>query len=220
MQVGGALPKADASGFPVVKQSSDPELIQSIARGDKDALGELFARHHVRVHRYLLRILGDRPAADDLVSDVFLAAWRDADKFAGRSQVATWLLAIARNLALSRLRRRSADGADVSEAEQIEDGAGDPEAALQNMQLSATIADCVKQLPQAHREIIILFYYRDKSIREVATAVGIPLSTVKTRMFYARSRMAKLLEHAGVDRTSLGRTAVFAGAQGWPPTAT
>jgi RNA polymerase sigma-70 factor (ECF subfamily) len=214
MQVGGALRMAEPRGFPGVKQSSDAEVVQSIARGDKNALGELFTRHHVRVHRYLLRILSDRPAADDLVSDVFLAAWRDAEKFEGRSQVATWLLAIARNLAVSRLRRRPANGVDASEAEQIEDSAGDPEAALQTMQLSATIADCVKQLPRAHREIIDLYYYRDKSIREVARVVGIPLSTVKTRMFYARSRMAKLLEHAGVDRTSLGRAAAFAGKAG------
>jgi RNA polymerase sigma-70 factor (ECF subfamily) len=144
-----------------------------------------------------------------------LAAWRDAEKFEGRSQVATWLLAIARTLAVSRLQRRHADRVDASEAEQI-DSAGDPEAALQTVELSATIADCVKQLSRAHREIIDVYYYRYKSIREVARVVGIPLSTVKTRMFHARSRMAKLLEHAGVDRTSLGRAAAFADRQGWP----
>src|SRR5438046_4463079 len=85
----------------------DAALIRSIAAGDKHAMQILFARHNVRVFRFLLRFVGDTSAAEDLVSDVFLDVWRQASRFQARSQVSTWLLAIARNKALSALRRRS-----------------------------------------------------------------------------------------------------------------
>ncbi|TMJ38772.1 MAG: sigma-70 family RNA polymerase sigma factor, partial [Alphaproteobacteria bacterium] len=85
----------------------DAALIRSIAAGDKHAMQILFARHNVQVFQFLLRFVGDKSAAEDLVSDVFLDVWRQASRFQARSQVSTWLLAIARNKALSALRRRS-----------------------------------------------------------------------------------------------------------------
>src|SRR5262245_45125353 len=93
-----------------VKQTPDtPDaaLIRLIAAGDKHAMQILFARHNVRVFRFVLRFVRDKSAAEDLVSEVFLDVWRQAGRFQGRSQVTTWLLAIARNKALSALRGRS-----------------------------------------------------------------------------------------------------------------
>ena len=89
------------------QRTSDVTLIRSIAAGDKQAMQILFARHNVRVFRFLVRFVGDRSAAEDLVSEVFLDVWRHAGTFQGRSQVMTWLLALARNKALSALRRPS-----------------------------------------------------------------------------------------------------------------
>jgi RNA polymerase sigma factor (sigma-70 family) len=84
----------------------DKALIRSIVAGDKSAMRILFARHNVRVYRFLLRFVSDKSTADDLVSELFLDVWRQAAKFQARSQVSTWLLAIARNKALAVLRRR------------------------------------------------------------------------------------------------------------------
>ena len=101
-----------ASALIEAQDTSDAALIQSIADGNRDAMRVLFARYNVRIYRFLLRFIADNSAAEDLVSEVFLDVWRQAAGFQGRSQVGTWLLAIARNKALSTLRRRSTEGLD------------------------------------------------------------------------------------------------------------
>src|SRR5262245_40082793 len=88
---------------------------------DKHAVQPLCGRHSVRVFRFLLRFVADRSAAEDLASEVFLDVWRQAGRFEGRSQVTTWLLAIARYKALSALQRRSTEELDDDVAVNIED---------------------------------------------------------------------------------------------------
>ena len=180
--------------------TSDLGLIRSIAAGDKHAMQILFARHNVRVFRFVLRLIGDKSAAEDLVSDVFLDVWRQAGRFQGRSQVTTWLLAIARNKALSALQRRSNEGLDEDAAAAIEDPQDNPEVTLQNRQKTEVLLNCLRQLSPAHREIIDLVYYHENSIDEVAEIVGVPPNTVKTRMFCARKRIAELMAAQGIDR--------------------
>src|ERR1700753_4158406 len=85
---------------------SDEMLIGRIARGDRLAMQVLFARHHVRVYRFVLRLMRDEMAAEDVISEVFLDVWRQANRFEGRSAVSTWLIAIARFKALSAIRRK------------------------------------------------------------------------------------------------------------------
>jgi RNA polymerase sigma-70 factor (ECF subfamily) len=160
----------------------------------------LFARHHVRVYRFVLRLVRDESVAEDLISEVFLDVWRQAGRFEGRSQVSTWLLAIARFKALSALRRRPDEELDDEAAEAIEDPSDDPEVALDKKDKSAAIRKCLEKLSAEHREIIDLVYYHEKSVEEVAQIVGIPENTVKTRMFYARKRLAELLKAAGIER--------------------
>src|SRR4029450_4923531 len=106
--------------------TSDVALIRSIAAGDKQAMQILFTRHNVRVFRFLARFVGDKSAAEDLVSEVFLAVWRQAGRFQGRSQVTTWLLAIARNKALSALQRRATEELDEDAGGAVEDTAAAP----------------------------------------------------------------------------------------------
>ena len=109
---------------------ADEALIGRIARGDRLAMQVLFARHHVRIYRFVLRLLRDEMAAEDVIGDVFLDVWRQASRFEGRSAVSTWLIAIARFKALSLLRKRRDDGLDAETAESIEDAADDPERAV------------------------------------------------------------------------------------------
>src|SRR5437667_5489123 len=87
--------------------ASDEVLIRRIAEGDQLAMRTLFARHRVALYRWLLRLVGDEALAEDLLSEVFLAMWRQADRFEGRSSVSTWLMSIARFKALSARRRRT-----------------------------------------------------------------------------------------------------------------
>jgi len=183
-----------------MQATSDEALIARIAVGDRLAMQVLFARHHVRVYRFVLRLVRDQWKAEDLISEVFLDVWRQADRFEARSTVSTWLLAIARFKALSALRRKPDEELDEESAAAIEDDADDPEVALAKKDRSAVIRKCLTGLSAEHREIIDLVYYHDKSVEEVAEIVGIPENTVKTRMFYARKKLADMLKAAGLEQ--------------------
>jgi len=180
--------------------TSDGVLVARVAGGDRWAMEVLYARHHVRVFRFVLRLVQDEPTAEDIATDVFLDVWRHADRFEGRSAVSTWVLGIARFKALSALRRRSAEPFDGEGAKAVEDPADTPAVALEKKNTSEIIRQCLTELPVEHREIIDLAYYHEKSLEEVAEIVGIPKNTVKTRMFRARTRLAGLLREAGIRR--------------------
>jgi RNA polymerase sigma-70 factor (ECF subfamily) len=183
-----------------MQATSDEALIARIASGDRLAMEVLFARHHVRIYRFVLRLVRDQWKAEDLISEVFLDVWRQADRFEGRSTVSTWLLAIARFKALSSLRRKPEEGLDEDAALAIEDLADNPEDILEKKDRSAVIRKCLMGLSAEHREIIDLVYYHEKSVEEVAKIVGIPENTVKTRMFYARKKLAEMLKAAGLEQ--------------------
>ena len=183
-----------------MQATSDEVLIGRIANGDRLAMQVLFARHHVRVFRFVVRLVRNESTAEDLISEVFLDVWRQADRFEGRSAVTTWLLSIARFKALSALRRRPEEELDEETAGAIEDPSDDPEVALEKKDKGAIIRKCLTGLSAEHREIIDLVYYHEKSVEEVAEIVGIPENTVKTRMFYARKKLAELLKAAGIER--------------------
>jgi RNA polymerase sigma-70 factor (ECF subfamily) len=188
-------------GPAAVKLRDDADVLARIVQGDKLALQVLFARHSVQTYRFLLRLVGDEALADDLVSEVFLEVWRSAHQFKGNSRVTTWVLGIARFKALSALRRRRDDALDDEDAAAIPDLADDPAVAVEKKDRVAILRRCLSHLSLAHREIIDLAYYQDKSINEVAEILGVPENTVKTRMFHARKRMSELLQQAGIDRT-------------------
>ncbi|BCJ90948.1 RNA polymerase sigma factor [Terrihabitans soli] len=180
--------------------TSDEILISRIASGDKLAMQVLFARHHVRVFRFVLRLVRNEANAEDLISEVFLDVWRQAGKFEGRSSVSTWLLSIARFKALSSLRKKSEGELDDEAAEAIEDDADTPEVALQKKDKAQALRECLKSLSPEHQEIVDLVYYHEKTVEEASEILGIPENTVKTRLFYARKRLTELLKSAGIDR--------------------
>ncbi|WP_371423924.1 sigma-70 family RNA polymerase sigma factor [Tardiphaga sp.] len=194
-----ALNAAGQQGIITARATSDEMLLENIAGGDRSAMHTLYARHNVRVYRFVLRMLRDTSAAEDLVSQVFLDVWRTASQFEGRSQVSTWLLSIARFKALTALRQRKYEDIDQDDVMEIADHADTPEASLDRSRTSAILRACVAKLSPAHREIVNLVYYHEKSVEEVASMIGIPASTVKTRMFYARKQLADLLKTAGID---------------------
>jgi len=183
-----------------MQTTSDEILIGRIASGDRLAMQVLFARHHVRVYRFLLRLVRSEATAEDLVSDVFLDVWRQAGKFEGRSAVSTWMLSIARFKALSTLRRKPEEELDEETAAGIEDQSDNPETTLAKKDKGALLRECLTRLSTDHREIVDLVYYHEKSVEEVAAIVGIPEATVKTRMFYARKKLSELLTERGIDR--------------------
>ena len=173
--------------------ASDESLIRRIAAGDQLAMRTLFARHRIPLYRWLLRIVRDETTAEDLLSDVFLDVWRQAASFQGRASVSTWLLAIARYKALSARRARVDAQLDERIASTVADPADDPEAALQEKNRSKMLRDSLACLSPEHGEVIDLVYYHGKSVKEVADIIGVGEATVKTRMFYARRKLASLV---------------------------
>jgi RNA polymerase sigma-70 factor, ECF subfamily len=178
--------------------ATDESLMGRVAQGDRQALRLLYGRHQLKVFRFALRLTGNNATAEDVVSEVFIELWRRAASFEGRARLSTWLLAIARNKAISLMRGRTEEPLDDAMAAAIPDGTGTAEEALDAAKRSAVLQRCLAQLSPAHREIIDLTYYHERTVEEVAAIVGIPAATVKTRMFYARRQLAEHLRAAGV----------------------
>ena len=179
---------------------SDEKLIARLRGGDRLALQTLYARHNVKIYRFVLRLVRDEAAAEDVVSEVFVDLWRNPAAFEGRSEVSTWLLAIARNKAWSLLRKKKEAEIEDETLAAIEDESDDPEVAMQKKTKGELLRSCLERLSAEHREIIDLVYYHDKTIEEAAAIVGIPEGTVKTRMFHARKKLSEIARAAGVDR--------------------
>jgi RNA polymerase sigma-70 factor, ECF subfamily len=176
----------------------DQLLLQSIAAGDKSAMRVLYQRYNVRIYRFILRRVGNSALAEDIASEVFLEVWRSAGRFKAESQVATWLLAIARHKAISALRRRSEVQLDDHMAAVVEDPRDDPETHAGHKDRCEIIQKCLNRLSPHHREIIDLVYYHERTVREAAQILGVPEGTAKTRIFHARKHMSKLLTTAGI----------------------
>jgi RNA polymerase sigma-70 factor, ECF subfamily len=175
-------------------QLSDNALIMRIAAGNQEAMRYLFARHQNSVYRFLLRIVRNEALAEDILSEVFFEVWRHAASFQGRSSVSTWLLAIARYKALSACRRRRDDQLDDEVAQSIFGPSAAAESLLEETDRDERLLVALRKLSDEHREIIDLVYYHGKSVKEVALTKGLPTGTVKTRMFYARKRLAEAVK--------------------------
>ena len=174
--------------------SLDEMLVGRIAKGDRLAMQSLFAKHRTSVYRWLLRLVGNEPLAEDLLSEVFLDVWRQAGRFEARSSVSTWLMSIARHKALSALRRRTDAKLDETIVSTLTDPADDPEVVLQKKDHGELVRRAIKCLSPQHREIIDLVYYHERSVDEAAEILSVPPATVKTRMFYARKKLAELIK--------------------------
>ena len=194
-----AINAAGQQGIIAAQATSDNMLLESIADGGRSAMHIFYSRHNLRVYRFVLRIVRNATLAEDLTSQVFLDVWRTARQFERRSQVCTWLLSIARFKALTALRQRRHEDIDQEHVLEIADQSDTPETSLERNKTSAILRACIAKLSAAHREIINLVYYHEKSVEEAGAIIGIPQSTVKTRMFYARKQLADLLRGAGVD---------------------
>jgi len=183
-----------------IEEGSDESLIEKIAAGDRTAMKVLYTRHSTRVYRFLQRIVRNETRAEDLLSDVFLDVWQQAARFEKRSAVSTWILSIARFKALSSFRAKQHDALEPETSEMIEDEADNPEVIMQKFSKANALRACLESLSAAHRQVIDLVYYHERTVEEVGVILGIPTNTVKTRMFHARKQLSELLKQAGIDR--------------------
>jgi len=178
----------------------DRDLLARIAKRDSAALRALYMSHNVRVYRFVLRLAGNENLAEDVVSETFLKVWQKAASYTGQAKVTTWLLTIARNEAISVLRRKKEAPLDAEQAEAQEDESDTQEIATAKKDKGAIMRACIDKLSEAHREVIDLVYYQELAIFEIAEMLDIPENTVKTRMFHARKQLSEHFRRAGIDR--------------------
>jgi RNA polymerase sigma-70 factor (ECF subfamily) len=178
----------------------DEVLLECIADGDQAALRELMIRHQTRIYRFVMRFIRDRGVAEDIVSDTFVAVWRQAADFENRSSVATWLLAIARYKALSARERLVAPHEPLDEiaATLVDPGHG-PDAGIERRDSARFLRRCLAALPAEQAMLLDLVYFRDKSVREAAILTGVSENTVKSRMYLGRRKLATMLSAANVE---------------------
>jgi RNA polymerase sigma-70 factor (ECF subfamily) len=179
---------------------SDEVLLTQIAAGDQQAFSQLYLRYQSKLVRYCARVLKDDVAqAADIVDEAMFDVWRSAGNFAGRSKPSTWIYSIARNKLISWLRKTSeVTLEDESILDALIDPAATPAEELAMDDMQQQLLRLMDQLTEEHREVLKLTYFEDKSVKEVAELLGISENTVKTRMFYARKRLAQLLDKAGI----------------------
>jgi RNA polymerase sigma-70 factor, ECF subfamily len=172
-----------------LSRESEEELMRQLVAGDEDAIRTLYSRFGRSVYTLGLRLLGSNEGAEELTQDVFLTAWRKAARFdPGRGRLSTWLMTIAHNLAVDRLRRETGvSRPTLVLVDEVPDAPGlDEEAVL--MERDAAMR-ALETLTEAERRLVSRAYFRGLTAREISEADGIPLGTVKTRL---RSAMIKV----------------------------
>jgi RNA polymerase sigma-70 factor (ECF subfamily) len=171
----------------------EEEWLRQTACGDRSAFERLYQTYHRRIYGYLFRMLGNSETAEELVSDVMLDMWKGAGRFKGDSRVSTWVFGIARHKALSAMRRSRPETVEVDAAVQIADSAELQDEVLSNNDTKDAINKALAKLTEQHREVMDLTFYQGFSCSEIADILQCPVSTVKTRMFYARKQLRELL---------------------------
>ena len=156
--------------------------MEGLLRGDDVAVRAIYTRFGRPVYALGLRLLGTREAAEELTQDVFLTAWRKAARFdASRGRLSTWLMTIAHNLAVDRLRRETGvTRPTLVLVDEVPESAGIDESAVVLERDAAVRA--LESLSDAERRLLARAYFRGLTAREIAESDGIPLGTVKTRL--------------------------------------
>ena len=182
---------------------SDNELLGAVARGDEQALALIYDRYRLILFGLILRIVNDRPEAEDVLQETFLQVWRRAADFdEARGRVFTWLVTIARSRALDRLRALGSRARTAEEvvAHSAADQAGDAAEEAVKSEQGKIVRQALAELPEEQRRTLFLAYFEGLTQSEIAARLGDPLGTVKTRM---RAGLMKLREVLRQDSRGL-----------------
>jgi RNA polymerase sigma-70 factor (ECF subfamily) len=194
------IDRPDRSGRSTDTRLADKAALERMARGNHEALGELYDRHARAIYSLALRILQDQGEAEDIVQDVFSQAWRQAARYdEARGNVAAWLLNVTRSRAIDRLRSRRARPDQRGEDQVPADIAAEAPAAdvlLLSAEQVARVRAALAMLPLLQRAAIELAYYEGLTHAEIAERLEQPLGTVKTRIRLAIGKLRDTLAGA------------------------
>ena len=175
---------------------SDEALVALVARDDEDALAELYDRVSRIAYGLALRVLRDERHAEDAVQEAFLQVWRSAATFrAERAKASTWILTLVHRRAVDLVRREERRQADpLTDDSALGEAPEDTEEAAWLRFERERVQAALKQLPDVQREALELAYYGGFSQSELADRLGVPLGTIKSRMFAGLARLRELLD--------------------------
>jgi RNA polymerase sigma-70 factor (ECF subfamily) len=176
--------------------SKERELVARIKEGDMDAFRELVEMHRDRIYAFVFYMTGDRSDADDITQETFIKAYKGLSKFRGDSSVYTWLHRIAMNLCIDRVRKLK-KRKEVPLSEIIPSHVEEPFREAERSELRRIIEVALSGIPEKQRVILIMYEIQGFSYEEIASILGCPIGTVRSRLHKARNglreRISKLL---------------------------
>ncbi|MDF1564933.1 MAG: RNA polymerase sigma factor [Deltaproteobacteria bacterium] len=200
----------------MVTRQSDESLMLAYQAGDVRAFEVLVRRHRGPVFNFILRVIGDREQAEDLVQETFFRLARNAESYREKSKLTTWLYTIARNLSIDALRRGrhrkttsldaplGGDGAEgASLAEHLPGQEAGTDRAASSARLGPVLKEAIEALPEEQREVFVLREYAGVPFKEIAEITDTPVNTVKSRMRYALEGLRRWLEDRGITAEDL-----------------
>ena len=183
------------------KTKEDTTLLKKIADGNRDAFTTLYLSYQPRLLKYCSRILKDDVAlAADIVDEAMIEVWKCAGTFSGRSQPSTWIHSIARFRLIGYLRKnKELLQGDDFDWKSVEDETLLPDETIMQAEKNKNIIKELSKLSDKHREIVDLVYYKEMPIKQIAVMLNISENTVKTRLFYARSKLKDIFSKNGLN---------------------
>ena len=170
----------------LLQTKTDMELVQESCSGNQDAFGELVRRYKNLVYSVVLRMVNQPEDANDLAQEVFIKIYRNLDKYSPAYQFSTWVIRIATNTVIDFRRKKRLDAVSMDEMVVEVAGNDNPEEWVAQKEKRAELEEAVASLPEMYRLPIVLYHMEDMSYQEIASALQIPLSKVKNRIFRGR----------------------------------
>jgi RNA polymerase sigma-70 factor, ECF subfamily len=193
-----------AAALETGQKLTDVELIANAIRGREDGFEEIVRRYQRPITGYVFRMLGDYEASLDTTQEVFIKVYNSLGKYSSDYKFSTWLYRIAHNAAIDHMRRNSmvqqsieTENADGAYQLQLESPRPSPEQDHERNEWRAEIDAVVACLPAAYKDLIVLRHSQDLSYDEIADVTGLPLGTVKNRLFRAREMMREIFVERG-----------------------
>lgn len=179
---------------------SDEELVRNTLAGDTASYGELVAKYEAPLRRYVVYLIGNPDMADDVLQDSFLKAYRNLHGFKPRLKFSSWLYRITHNTAIDAVKKQhlniTLEGVELDIRTAQESGIAER---IDRQILATDIRRCLAQLQPKYREPIYLYYFEDKSYREISDILRLPVATAGVRIKRAKARLKEDCQKRGVS---------------------